>query len=121
MYAVHQEATMVPLYLESENYKVGDKELPALQASASVKNDQLNLTVCNLNPNKDIEFEYTITGDAYSKASGKIITGEKMNSMNDFGKEEEVTLQDFSIRNPKNNKITVTIPSKSVVLVTLSR
>ena len=121
MYSVHQDAKMVPLNLDCETYEVGGKKLPSLNASASIKDGQLNLTVCNLNPNKDIEFEYTVTGDKYSKVSGQIVTGDKMNSMNDFGKAEEVTLESFVVGKPKNGKVKVKIPAKSVVLVSLSK
>jgi len=119
MYSVHQDATLVPLNLSTENYTVGDKSLPTLNASASIKDGKLNLTVCNLDPNNEVEFEYTVTGDSYSKVSGQVITGSKMNSMNDFGKPEEVTLKKFNVDKPKNGKMKVKIPSKSVVLITL--
>ena len=121
MYSVHHDATLVPVNLESEMYEVDGKKIPALNASASVKDGEMNLTVCNLNPNKDIEFEYTVTGDTYSNASGQIITGSKINSMNDFGKPEAVTLKGFEVNKPKHGKMKVKIPAKSVVLISLSK
>ncbi len=120
MYSVHQDAKMVPLNIQSENYKVGDKEVTALNASASMKDGKLNLTVCNINPDEDLTFEYVVTGEDYSNATGSIITGDKINSMNEFDKAEAVTLNDFKVNKPKNGKIKVNIPAKSVVLITLN-
>ena len=36
MYAVHQDATMVPIDVQSEEYSLGDYTVPAMSASASV-------------------------------------------------------------------------------------
>ncbi len=120
MYSVHQDAKMVPLYIKSEDYTVGNEKVAALNASASIKDGKLNLTVCNINPDKDLSFEYDVTGADYSNATGSIITGDKINSMNEFDKEEAVTLKDFKVNKPKNGTIKVNIPAKSVVLITLN-
>lgn len=120
MFSVHQDATLVPLEVQCDNYKIGENSIPSLNASASIKDGQLNLTVCNLNPNKDVEFEYTVMGNKYSNASGQMITGDKINSMNEFGKKEAVALKMFKVMNPKKGTIKIKIPSKSVVLVTFN-
>jgi alpha-N-arabinofuranosidase len=51
--------------------------------------------------------------------SGKIITANKINAYNDFGKKEEVSMTDF--KNAKINKgqVEASIPAKSVVLIQL--
>ncbi|MCU4174291.1 alpha-N-arabinofuranosidase [Carboxylicivirga sp. N1Y90] len=121
MYSVHQDATLVPLSIECDDYEVGGEKLPVLHASASTKDGKLNLTVCNLDPNNDVEFEYDILGEKYTKASGQIIGGEKINSLNEFGKEEEVTLKQFSLKQPKKGKLKLKIPAKSVVLISLEK
>jgi alpha-N-arabinofuranosidase len=75
--------------------------------------------MCNLNPNKSETIEIEITGNDFASANGQIITSDKMNNYNDFGKQETVSLKDFEVAKPKNGKLTVELPSKSVVLVQL--
>ncbi len=119
MYAVHQDATLIPSNLKTGKYELNGKTVPAVHASASTKDDVVSITLCNLNPDKSESLEIAITGDEFSNASGQIITSDKMNNFNDFGKDETVTLKDFKVEKPKNGKLTVELPSKSVVLVQL--
>nr|WP_321452882.1 alpha-L-arabinofuranosidase C-terminal domain-containing protein [uncultured Carboxylicivirga sp.] len=119
MYSVHQDATLVPLDVETEMYTVDGKEIPALNASASIKDGKLNMTVCNLNPNKDEEIEYTFADNNFKNATGMIVTGDKLQSLNDFDQPEQVSLKEFKVSKPKNGKVKLKIPAKSVVLITL--
>jgi alpha-N-arabinofuranosidase len=50
-----------------------------------------------------------------------IITADEMNSYNDFGKDEEVTISKFEGITKDGNNLNVNIPSKSVMLITLSK
>ncbi len=119
MYSVHQDATLIPSNLKTEKYELDGKSVPAVNASASTKDGVVSITLCNLNPNKTESVEVTVTGDEFSSASGQIITSDKMNNYNDFGKKETVNIKDFEVAKPKNGKLTVELPSKSVVLVQL--
>ncbi|WP_153640063.1 hypothetical protein [Prolixibacter sp. NT017] len=42
-----------------------------------------------------------------------------MNDYNNFGQDEKVALKAFDVKKPKNGKLSVELPSKSVVLVQL--
>jgi len=46
-----------------------------------------------------------------------VITGEEINSYNDFGKNEEVTLAGFNKVSVNNNLLNVKLPAKSVVMI----
>jgi alpha-N-arabinofuranosidase len=119
MYSVHQDATLIPANLKTDKYELDGKSVPTVHASASTKNGVVSITMCNLNPNKSETIEIEVTGNDFASASGQIITSDKMNNYNDFGKQETVTLKDFEVAKPKNGKLTVELPSKSVVLVQL--
>jgi len=119
MYSVHQDATLVPSNLKTENYSFDNKNVPNVHVSASLKEGVLSVTMVNLDPNNSEEIEINITGNEYNTASGKIITAENMNDYNDFGKREEVNLQDFELASPKDGKLSIELPSKSVVLLQL--
>src|SRR5690606_38993126 len=51
LYSVHQDATMVPVDVQSEQYALGDYSVPAVSASASVDQEgKLHITMSNVNP-----------------------------------------------------------------------
>lgn len=119
MYAVHQDATSIPLNLTCENYEYDGKLIPAINASASTKDGVLSITLCNLNPNKAVSVDCSVTGQEFASTSGQIVTGKNMGDYNDFGKAETVSLKSFDVKKPKDGKLTIDLPSKSVVLVQL--
>jgi alpha-N-arabinofuranosidase len=119
MYKVHQGALMIPFTMESEAYILNGDTIPSLNASASQKEDTVNITLCNLNPAKNLTVEIEIPGSKYTFAAGMIISAKSIYAFNDFGKPEEVSLQPFNILRPLNASFTIELPSKSVVLVQL--
>ncbi len=119
MYKVHQDATLIPTDLVCDEYKFGDEEIPAITASASEKDGVVSITLCNLNPNKSESLSINLGTNEYSSVSGKIVTSEEMGDYNDFGKDPKVILNDLAVKKPKNGKLSMTLPSKSVVLIQL--
>jgi alpha-N-arabinofuranosidase len=117
MYGVHQDAKLIPSNLKTEEYTYNGENVPALSSSASLKNDLVNITLSNANPEKDLEVELNLTGKEFKTASGQIITSTNFSDFNDFGQKEKVTLSEFKVPKPKNGKLTVTIPAHSVVLI----
>ena len=52
MYAAHQDATLVPVDVQSERYALAGYDVPAISVSASVAaNGKLHITLSNANPN----------------------------------------------------------------------
>ncbi|MCF8359799.1 MAG: alpha-N-arabinofuranosidase [Prolixibacteraceae bacterium] len=119
MYNVHQDAQLIPTSLACENYTFEGESIPAVNASASVKDGVVSITLCNLNPNKAVSVDCNFPGSEFKSAEGKIVTSEKMNDYNDFGQEEKVTMSDFKVKKPTNGNLNVEIPAHSVVLVQL--
>jgi len=121
MYTVHHDATLLPSDIESEKYTMNNESIPALSATASKDdNGKIHITITNLNPEKGTSVTCELRGtDNVDFVKGSIVTGAKINSYNDFGKKEEVTLKSFSDVKVKNNVVTVNMPSKSVVMVEL--
>ncbi|MBN2806564.1 MAG: alpha-N-arabinofuranosidase [Prolixibacteraceae bacterium] len=117
MFNVHQDATLVPVELKSEQYTYEGESLPGVVASASLNNGVTSLTLCNLNPNKVSSIECNIEGAQYSTSSAQIINAEYITDYNDFGKDEKVNIRDFKVENPKNGKLKIEIPAHSVVMV----
>jgi alpha-L-arabinofuranosidase len=119
MYNVHHGATMVPLNVQTDQYTINNSSIPNVNASASMKDNVMSMTLCNLNAAKSSKIEIDLGRFEAKAVKGQIVTGENMNDYNDFGKLEKVTLKDFSVAKPKNGKLTIELPAKSVVLVQL--
>jgi len=116
LYNVHQDANLIPSNLVTENYDYKDESIPALSASASEKEGMVNITITNANPNKAISVDCAI-GKKFKSVKGKIITGDKITDFNDFGKEENVNIQDFKISKTSRKDLQVDIPAHAVILL----
>jgi len=121
MYKVHFDALMLPTKVQSEDYTDGEYHVPSLSVSASKnKAGEINITVSNVTLDKDLQTTITLEGlEEFDVKKSDIITANKMNSYNDFGKDEEVNISDFDGVAKNGNSIQVKIPSKSVMLITL--
>ncbi|HEX9974602.1 MAG TPA: alpha-N-arabinofuranosidase [bacterium] len=121
MYQVHHDATNLPIEISCENYTHENNSIPAVSASAS-KNEagSIHITLSNLNPDKDLKIKCEIRGSGnLAFKRGQIISGEKINSYNDFGKPEQVNIKSFSDVKIKDNVLSINLPAKSIVMVEL--
>jgi alpha-N-arabinofuranosidase len=123
MYTVHHDALLIPTEIKTGNYTFNNQNIPAISASAS-QNDagQYNITLTNIDPNEAISTTMRTEGEnEFRVVKAEIITAEKMNDYNNFGKEEKVNIKSFSNYKVNNNNITLELPSKAVVLLTLAK
>lgn len=122
MYKVHHDATLLPSVVECEKYVHGTESVPAISTSASKDaSGKIHVTISNLNPSKTIDVTCDLRGLQAAKfAKGSIVTGEKINSYNDFDKKETVTLADFKDVKVNGNQVVVKMPAKSVVMIELN-
>jgi len=121
MFRVHQDANLIPSSLKCEDYTYDGITVPALTASASTDNTgKLHISIANLNPGKAITLTCPIIGVTFRKITGEVLTAQKMGDFNDFDKEETVKPTNFTGFNYKDGTLTVTMPSKSVVVIELS-
>ncbi len=118
MFAVHQDATLLPTDLESVDYTSGSNKIPALNASASRdKAGKIHVTLCNLNPNAPAEVVCEIPGGKAQKLSGRVLTAAAINSLNSFHKPDTVKPAAFSAFKTVEGGFTTTLPAKSVVVL----
>ncbi|MCJ7467410.1 MAG: alpha-N-arabinofuranosidase [Maribacter sp.] len=123
LYKVHQDAISIPTEVSAGNYVTDDGEIPSLSVSSSIdKFGTINISIVNLNPHQDIQATIDLQGlEKIGVITGQIIAANTMNAYNDFGKEEAVTIQSFTHFKKKDSTISVDLPSKSVVLLTLRK
>lgn len=122
MYKAHQEATLLPLDLQCDDYTFGEAAIPAISASASRNQaGQIHLTLSNFNPQQDIELRCTIRGLAVQDVSGRILTAEQIDAVNTFERPEQVSPQPFSAaRLEGDGTLAITLPAKSVVALRIA-
>jgi alpha-N-arabinofuranosidase len=119
MYNVHQDAKMLPIEIKCNHYTSGAESIDAINASASIKDGVVSITLCNLDPVNSQAISFDIQGLKIASVFGQIVTANKINALNDFGKKEEVTLADFKNAKLNRGQVEATIPAKSVVLIQL--
>jgi alpha-N-arabinofuranosidase len=120
MFKVHQEAQLLNIDIRCEDYTFGDRKIPAISASASIdKTGKIHISLANLNPNKEITITCPVVGDKYIKVTGEVLTAGEMAAYNSFEKPETVKPASFNGFKMTDGILTVTMPSKSVVVLEL--
>lgn len=118
MYKVHQGATLIPVELNAPEYKLDQVSVPSLSVSASRDKDgKLHLSVVNLDPNKSVEIKTSVAGATVKKINGEVLTAPAMNAMNTFDNPNTIKPTSFNGYKIQDSQITLSIPSKSVVLL----
>lgn len=116
LYAVHQDATLVPVDVQSEQYQHAGYSIPAVSASASVDDaGKLHITLSNANPNKDIAVNLLVRGLKGSQVQGRILQATAMNAHNTFAQPNAVTPQPFTSAQLTAEGLTLTLPKMAVV------
>lgn len=121
MYKVHHDAVLLPLHLECDEYALAGESLPLLSASASRgADDRIHLSLCNLRPDRDAGLSGELRGVNKSFVNGRILTAPAMNAHNAFDHPEAVRPAPFDGAKLQGEKLTVSLPAKSVVVLELS-
>jgi alpha-L-arabinofuranosidase len=122
MFKVHQDAELLPLDFNSPSYAYGGKQIPQISASASIDaNEQIHISLCNLNPGEAVQLQCELRGMAVSKVSGTILTSAAMNDHNSFDAPETVKPAEFTGTSIEAGILCITLPPKSVVVLKVTK
>ena len=121
MYKPWQDATVLPITIDTPTYRSGAYSLPAVSGSAvKGKDGKIHVALANA----DAAEGNTVTirfGTTPGKAvSGRILTAAAIDAHNDFGNPSVVKPTGFTGAKVKNDTLVVTLPAKSVVVLDLS-
>ena len=120
MYNVHQDATMLPLTVSSNDYTMGKEKLKAISASASKdKNGVTHISLVNIDANKAQDVSINVNGTDYKSVSGRILTSDKMQNYNSFENVDKINPAAFTGAVLADSKLKLTIPPFSVVVLEL--
>ena len=122
LYKAHQDATLIPLSIQSKDYVLGSEKLPAINGSGSIdKNGTITLTLVNIDPANSQEITLDLADAQSLKVSGQVITASKYTDHNTFDKPGTVKPQPFDGAKKSKSGLTITLPAKSVVALTLTK
>jgi alpha-N-arabinofuranosidase len=117
MYKVHQGATLVPVELATPSYQLGAKSIPMLHASASRDGaGRLHLSIVNLDPAREATVRIA---QGFASVTGRVLTAERMNEHNTFERGDALRPAPLTGIATGASSVTLTIPSKSVVVLEL--
>lgn len=119
LYKVHQDATLIPISLTCNKYRMNGNEIDAVSASASKDaSGKIHITLVNADPNNEQKIETLLRGVSAKKVSGKVLTSGKINDHNTFENPSNVSVKDFKGATLSSaGNLSVVLPSKSVVLL----
>jgi alpha-N-arabinofuranosidase len=121
MYKGHQDATLLPLLLQCDDYTLGGESIPAVSASASRKESgQILLTLCNTNPKAAVDVSCVVHGAPLNNLTGRVLTADAMNAHNTFDAPEKVKPVSFDGATIDGSTLKATLPPMSVVAFTLN-
>lgn len=119
MYKVHQDATLIPLSVESKDFVFGNEKIPAIHASASVNKDGVT-HISLVNIDATVKHEIVIDLDKnYKDLSGRILTSKTLTDHNTFQAPDKIKPTAFNGAKLKNNQLKVELPPFSVVVLSL--
>ena len=117
MYKEHQDAVQLPSDFQGKTYKTEHGEIPSVSVSASKNGKgEIHVSIANVHPHADLKTTLDLQGlNKLNTVSASIISADKMNSFNDFGKEEQVKIASVDAFKKKKGKLEIEIPAKSVI------
>ncbi len=118
MYNVHQDATLLPLSIKTNDYKLGDEKLPAVSVSASVdKAGLMHISLVNIDSQKDQEVSIDLRGAKVNSVSGRILGSAKLQDHNSFENPDKIKPVAFKSAAINGSMLKVKLPAFSVVVL----
>jgi len=116
LYKEHQDAVLLPYGLECAPYEVEGRQIPQLSISASCRNGaDLHLTLCNVDPHKEVEVRCEVRGMALAEVTGRTLTAGSMQAYNTFEEPARVMPIPCERLHLRRDIVEVTLPPMSVV------
>ena len=134
MYTPFQEATYLPVDLESETIQVskayfkekegakddGYRPCPLLSASAAkTKDGSIVLSLTNVSLDKAQTIEVELEGYNAKSVTGQILTSKSVADYNDFTTPTKVQPVKFADAKLKKGRLTVKVPAKSIIVLNI--
>lgn len=120
MFNVHQDATMLPLTVTSNDYVLNNEKLKAISGSASKDaNGVVHISLVNIDAKKEQDITLDIRGAKFTSVTGKILTSPKIQDHNTFENPDKIKPTAFKGIALSGSTLKGKIPPFSVVVLEL--
>ena len=118
MYAVHHDATLIPLEFDAPEYTHDGKSLPAISASASRDAaGKVHFSLVNIDAEKTHAIELDVSALELRELTGEILTSGDPRDHNTFDNPTRVKTEPFGGAKLRGGKISLSVPPFSVVVL----
>jgi alpha-N-arabinofuranosidase len=120
MFRPFQDATLLPTELQTGSYTLGNVTVPAVSMSAArTSTGAIAIALVNLDSGKAAAMQISLAGAAPRNVKGEILTAAALDARNTFENPDAVHPTRFTGAAIKGSRLSVTLPPKSVVVLTL--
>ncbi len=121
MYRPFQDATFLPMTLTTDSLTtVEGKSMPVLSASAArTKEGSIVMALANTSLTEGRTLDIDMGSAAVKSVTGRVLTADKVMDYNNFEHPDVVVPRDFKDARMKKNMLSVKLPAKSIVVLTL--
>ncbi|GAB3769879.1 alpha-L-arabinofuranosidase C-terminal domain-containing protein [Spirosoma horti] len=120
MYNVHQDATLLPVSVKSDDFTFEKDKLPAVSVSASRdKAGKIHVSLVNIDPTKPQNISVDLNGLKAAGVTGRILTSANVRDHNTFENLTKIKPAAFTGAKLTGDNLTVTLPPVSVVVLEL--
>jgi alpha-L-arabinofuranosidase len=120
MYRSFQDAVSLPIAIKTSDYKHDRWSVPQVSASAArAKDGSIVIGLANLDPHQTASVSALITGAQVGQVKGEVLTADAMDAHNTFEKPDAIHPVVFNGAKLDGNKLSVTLPAKSVIVLKL--
>ena len=121
MYNVHQDATLIPINIKTDDYVFETGKLPAVSASASKDKDGvIHVSLVNIDPKKTQQITINLGDNKSGKVSGRILASGKLQDYNSFDQPDKIKPVPFNGAVLKDGVLKITMPTASVVVLAIN-
>jgi alpha-N-arabinofuranosidase len=120
MYNVHQDATLLPVTIASNDYMLSNEKLPAVSVSASKdKMGVVHISIVNIDLHKSQDISVNLKEQKFAMVTGRILASQKIQDYNGFSNPDKIKPAVFKDAQIKGGTIIVKLPPASVVVLEL--
>ncbi|RYY22139.1 MAG: alpha-N-arabinofuranosidase, partial [Sphingobacteriaceae bacterium] len=121
LYQVHQDATLLPITIQTPDYLVDDVKVPAVNASASRDSSGVvHISFVNLNTKK-MTISTALQDVDYKTVQGRMVTSAKFTDYNTFDQPDKIKTAVFTGAKKQGANLVAELPPLSVVVLTLKK
>jgi alpha-N-arabinofuranosidase len=120
MFNVHQDATLLPLSVTSNDYVFNNEKLKAISGSASRDaNGVVHISLVNIDSKKEQDVAIDIRGGKFTSVTGRILTSQKLQDYNSFEAPDKIKPTNFKGMTLSGSTLKGKLPPFSVVVLEL--